>query len=230
MQRLAFAGRSSGVIFASLLLLAVSAASAEDRWVTDEFEVMLRTGKSTDNAILRQLKSGTRVDVLEDDKAEGYTRVRIDSGVEGWVLARYLQKTQTGRLRVAELEARAQAGDEQLVALRGQLETVTQERQQLQNQLGELQGNYTSNQTELERITALSSGTIKLDEQNRQLKLKLVEIQQRLDELEAENMQLSGRGNREWFLAGGGVLTVGLLLGLVIPRIRWRKKSSWGGL
>jgi hypothetical protein len=33
-----------------------------------------------------------------------------------------------------------------------------------------------------------------------------------------------------WFMVGGGVALISLILGLVIPSFNWgRKKDSWGG-
>jgi SH3 domain protein len=222
----------SGRLFALLLLAAGlfaphSAAHAEDRWVTDQFEVMMRSGKSTQQSIVRQLKSGTQVEVLETDKEAGYTRVKVGSGAEGWVLTRYLQRQPPARLQVPDLESRLRASDEQQKRLREQAASLQQERNQLQRQLDELQSNNTSTQKQLERITRLSADTVAVDEQNRQLKQRLVDSERQIDELTAENRQLASRANREWFLIGGAVLMAGLLLGLILPRIRWKKKSSW---
>ena len=41
--------------FILLFVLVVPYAQAENRWVTDEFEVMMRKGKSTSQSIIRQL-------------------------------------------------------------------------------------------------------------------------------------------------------------------------------
>ena len=48
--------------------------------------------------------------------------------------------------------------------------------------------------------------------------------------LKDENRLLAANVKRDWFLAGGGVLSLGLILGLVLPRIRWRRKRSWSDL
>lgn len=202
-------------------------ARAEDRWVTDEFEVMMRSGKSTKQSIVRQLKSGTKVEVLEVDKEAGYSRVRLGSGTEGWVLSRYLQRNATARVLVPDLEARIRNSETQQKSLRDELTGVKKERNQLQRQLDELQSSNSSTQKQLDRITRLSADTVKVDEQNRQLKQRLVDSERQLDELTVENRQLASRANREWFLIGGAVLMAGLLLGLILPRIRWKKKSSW---
>ena len=49
-------------------LILAPAALAEDRWVTDEFEIMMRSGKSTKQRIIKQLKSGTQLELIQVDE------------------------------------------------------------------------------------------------------------------------------------------------------------------
>lgn len=210
-----------------LVLLAIPVVQAEDRWVTDEFEVMMRTGKSNSQSIVRQLKSGTKVEVLAEDKAAGYTQVKVGSGAEGWVLSRYLKRGPTAKILLPNLEARLKKSEAATGELRREITELKRERQKLQNQVAELQSTGSSVQQQLDRVTKLSAGTIQVDDQNRQLKKRLVESDQQIELLENENRRLGSRANREWFLVGGAVLVLGLLLGLILPRISWKKKSSW---
>jgi SH3 domain protein len=210
-----------------ILSICAASAAAEQRWVSDEFEVMMRSGKGNRQSIVRQLKSGTRLEVLETDSDEGYTRVRTGSGAEGWVLSRYLVRTPTARLRVPELEQKLRESQTNLSRISNELKQLKSSRSSLESEIGELQSSNSSQASQLERITRLSSDTIKVDQQNIQLKQRLAENEQQIGKLEVENQQLASRANREWFLIGGAVLTAGLLLGLILPRIRWRKKSSW---
>lgn len=212
---------------AVLLLMAIPVAQAEDRWVTDEFEVMMRTGKSNSQSIVRQLKSGTKVEILAEDKAAGYAQVRIESGAEGWVLSRYLKRGPTARLLLPDTEARLNKSEAKTAELKKEISELKRERQKLQNQVAELQSSGSSVQQQLDRVTKLSAGTIQVDDQNRQLKKRLVESDQQMELFEAENKRLGSRSNREWFLVGGAVLMLGLMLGLILPRISWKKKSSW---
>lgn len=210
-----------------LVLLAIPVVQAENRWVTDEFEVMMRTGKSNSQSIVRQLKSGTQVEVLAEDKAAGYTQVKVGSGAEGWVLSRYLKRGPTAKILLPNLEARLKKSEAATGELRREITELKRERQKLQNQVAELQSTGSSVQQQLDRVTKLSAGTIQVDDQNRQLKKRLVEGDQQIELLENENSRLGSRANREWFLVGGAVLVLGLLLGLILPRISWKKKSSW---
>ena len=77
-------------VFCLLVLLPIAQAGAQTVWVSDQFEVMLRSGPSTSNAIERMLPSGTQLEVLERNADAGYARVRTNAGTEGWVLSRYL--------------------------------------------------------------------------------------------------------------------------------------------
>jgi len=210
-----------------VLSTGVSVAQAENRWVTDEFEIMMRTGQNTRASIIRQLKSGTRVEVLEVDRESGYSQVRLGSGTEGWVLTRYLQRSPTARLVLPDVETKLKKLEADRASLQKELSELKRDRSQLQNKVGDLESTNASAQDKLERITTLSADTIKIDEQNRQLKKRLVESERQIDLLEVENSQLGSRSDREWFLVGGAVLTLGVLLGLIIPRLKLKKKSSW---
>jgi SH3 domain protein len=106
---------------ASVGLLLVSTASAETAWVTDQFEITLRSGPSTSNAIQLMVGSGTALEVLERDADTGYTHVRTQGGTEGWVLTRYLMNEASAR--------------EQLQRLTGQLTNATSRGSSLNSQL-----------------------------------------------------------------------------------------------
>jgi len=215
-------------IFIPLTLIMMTAvAGAESRWVTDEFEVMMRSGKSTKQSIVRQLKSGTQLEVVNVDAESGYTQVRTASGTEGWVLTRYLKRAPTAQLRLPDVERKLQESEAARSRLSAELSELKNARSALERELGDLQSANASQEKQLDRVTRLSSSTIEVDQQNTQLKQRLAETESQIESLEIENRQLASRANREWFLIGGAVLIAGLLLGLILPRISWRKKSSW---
>ena len=110
----------------ALGLLAGLDAYAAPAWVSDQFEIMLRTGPSTGNAIQLMVSSGTRLEVLEQDDEAGYTKVRTGGGTEGWVLSRYL---------MTEAPAR-----EQLAALTGQLTSANTRGSSMGTQLNAIKG------------------------------------------------------------------------------------------
>jgi uncharacterized protein YgiM (DUF1202 family) len=99
------------VLICLIALLAFEDARSASAWVSDEFEITLRSGPSTTNAIQLMVSSGTELEVLERDADAGYTRVQTQGGTEGWVLTRYLMNEPSAR--------------EQLQTLSGQLSSAT---------------------------------------------------------------------------------------------------------
>jgi SH3 domain protein len=48
--------------------------------------------------------------------------------------------------------------------------------------------------------------------------------------LRAEVSEIKRNTQRDWFLIGAGVLFGGILLGLILPRLKLRRRSGWGDL
>jgi len=215
------------VIVASTGLLLVSNVFAESAWVSDQFEIMLRSGPSTSNAIQLMVDSGTRLEVFERDAESGYTRVSTQAGTEGWVLTRYLMNEASAR--------------EQLLALTSQLTSATSRGGSLNSQLGALKGEYDSAnrqistlerekaalEQELAEIKRTAANVLSISDQNKSLLDELAAAQIRADTLEQENRVLGSQTIRYWFVTGALVLVVGLVLGLWLPRINWRRRRRW---
>lgn len=94
----------------SLLCLLSAHAHAQNgdaslRYISDETAITLRQDKGMSAPVAALLKSGTRVELLEDDKVSGYARVRVAPGREGWVLARYLSNEPAARERLAAMQS-----------------------------------------------------------------------------------------------------------------------------
>ncbi|MFQ5636080.1 MAG: TIGR04211 family SH3 domain-containing protein [Gammaproteobacteria bacterium] len=199
-------------------------------WVTDKFEITMRSGKGNRQAILRMLASGTRLQLLETDAEAGYSLVRTRSGAEGWVLSRYLLQRPPARITLPDVQAQLAASQEERNKLGRDLRDLKAENAALRKQLGQSQSSGDDLQRELARISTLSSNTVQIDAENRQLRQALAETEGALEDARAESRRLASRSNREWFVIGALVVMFGILVGLILPRIRWRKKSSWGEL
>ena len=198
----------------AVLLLLPLLVVAETRFV--EVEVTLRRGPGTDFGISQMVRSGSPVEVLETNRAAGWTRVRLGSGTEGWMLTRYLIENPAS---MQELVA-AQRRIEELTALNRE---IRGERNRLMNESDQLA-------EELAKLRDLSSDTIALESTKNRLEVSVNRLEQEVSQLKEENRLLGANVKRDWFLAGGGVLFAGLLLGLVLPRVRWRRKRSWNDL
>jgi SH3 domain protein len=209
------------------LLCAASGLQAEPVWVSDEFEVTLRTGPSTTNAITRMLASGTQLELLESEVGEGYSRVSTLGGTEGFVLTRYLMDEPSAREQLQKLTAQLTNARTEGNSLGSQLAAITRQYDAATAQVASLQRDKQALENELEEIKQTAANVLAIDRLNKDLRQQLTDAEIKVSILEQENRELQSQTTRNWFLAGGLVLLVGIVLGLWLPRIRWQKRSRY---
>ncbi len=215
------------IVLASLFLALAGNVLAETRYVSDKLEITMRSGKGNSYSITRMLGSGTQVEVLEIDKSKGYSRVRTRSGKEGWVLSRYLMRSQAARDRLAAAEkklAELELGNRKLETA---MMALSDEKNMLNKKLGSLEGDSRKVSQELTEIKRTASSALAIDSENKELKGRVVSLERELQTVQQENEGLKDRTARDWFMVGAAVVLLGIIVGLIIPRIRWRKKSNW---
>ena len=208
-------------------LFATSAAFAAPAWVSDEFEITLRSGPSTSNAIQLMLDSGLRLEVLERDAESGYSRVRTPGGTEGWVLSRYLMSEPSAREQLEKLTSQLTNATSRGSSLDTQMKAVKAEYDSASSQNAKLEREKAALEKELSEIKRTAANVLSINDQNKSLMDQLTAAQIRADTLEQENRQLSGQTTRYWFMAGALVLLVGVLLGIWLPRVRWQRRSRY---
>ena len=214
-------------IVCSVFLLAASSASAAPAWVSDEFEVTLRSGPSTSNAIQLMVGSGMELDVLERDSDTGYSRVRTPGGTEGWVLTRYLMSEPSAREQLQRLTSQLTNANSRGTSLDSQLDAVRTEYNTATNKIATLEREKSALETELAQIKRTAANVLAINEQNQTLMNDLAAAELRADTLEEENRQLMSGTTRYWFMAGALVLLIGIVLGIWLPRIRWQRRSRY---
>ena len=210
-----------------LLLLPVAQAGAQSVWVSDQFEVMLRTGPSTSNAIERMLPSGTQLEVIERDDAAGSARVRTNAGTEGWVLTRYLMSEPSAREQLTRLTAELSKTADQGSSLTSQLNSVKLEMATATRKIEQLEREKQQVERELAEIKRTAANVLAIDSQNKALRDQLAPAEIEVDTLEQQNRSLSSQTTRYWFMTGALVLVVGMILGIWLPRIRWQRRSRY---
>ena len=208
----------------------VGAAAAETRYVSDELGITLRTGQSTQHQILRMVTSGTPLDVLETDEESGYTRVRTPQGVEGWVITRYLMDHPSAQNQLADAQKKAARLEEENKNLQAKLNTVSGDKTSLDKDKRELLSKNNKLETELANIRKTAAGAIAIENEKNHLANEAQTLKAELQMVKQENQSLKDQSNREWFVRGAGVVIVGILLGLILPKIRFRSRSRWNKL
>ncbi len=212
-----------------LFLLALSQPLlAETRYVTDQFEITMRSGASTSNSILKMLKSGQPVTVIEDDIGSKYTLVQTPDGKQGYVLTRYLDNQPSARQRLAALKKKTEQLKKTISDLREELKQSKSSLQSDSQTIGQLKRELQATQTELEQLKNATRDTVQVIEQNRTLQQRITRLESEKQLLEEENRAYKDSTAMDWFVRGAGVSLLAFFIGILVTRIRWRKRDSWG--
>ncbi len=202
-------------------------ADAQSVWVSDQFEVMLRTGPSTSNAIQLMVDSGTELEILGEDAEAGYTQVRTGGGTEGWVLSRYLMSEPSAREQLEQLTGQLTSATAEGTSTTSQLNAVRGEYDNATRQIRQLEQDNSGLQSQIDDITQKAANTLAIDRQNQDLRQQLTDVEIKVSILEQENEKLGGQTTRNWFITGALVLFVGVLLGLILPRMKFQRRSRY---
>lgn len=212
------------------LLLPYGACAQETYYVNDELVITMRSGESTQNQIIRTLKSGTKLEVLETNKETGYSLARTAGGTEGWVLTRYLTATPIAKHRLAAAEEKSSQLEKELAELKTQFKQTSESREALDQSSNKLASENDKLNNELQQIRDISGNAIALNNDNKTLREKMIHLETELQAMEQQNSVLRDRSARDWFITGTGVTILGILIGLIIPKIRFQRKSNWNQL
>ena len=212
----------------SLVVITLQPVHAESRYVSDRFEITLRTGPNVENKILEMIPSGVRLEILTPDEG-GYTHVRKPGGEEGYVLSRYLADEPNARDQLASMRRRLSELQQEPGKITGQLSVLREQHDKLKQQHEIVVSESQAQQAKLESITSASANVVALVEGRDTLRAELKEMSQRVGQLQKTNRAYRNSDDREWFLIGAGVLLGGIILGLILPRLR-RRRSTWSDL
>jgi SH3 domain protein len=149
-----------------ILILLSFDSQAQTNYVTDDFEVMLRTGPSIQNKIVKPLPSGTRIEVLRNDSGNGHSQVQVSSGEIGYLLTRFISDKPSARNRVRRLENQLAQLRSEPDEIRDLLARSQDENQQLINLNVSLTNEANSAISELQRIKEISGEVVKISERN----------------------------------------------------------------
>lgn len=201
------------------LYLASLGTFAASNYITGIQKVTFRTGPGTDNKIIRMLETDSKVEVLES--GETWTKVKDTQGDEGYVLSRFLNKSTPYKLRFDWLKKKhekLQARDDERKVKNQEL---IAELKRLQEELVSLKSNLENTEKSFDELKDGSADYIGLKANYDKTVKKLSEQSKKVKDLESKISIYYIK----WFLAGGGVLLLGWIIGLMS-----RKKKSYSGL
>lgn len=213
-------------IWLALILLIPMTSMAATRYVSDNLVITLRTGQGNQFQIIKTLSSGTKLNVLEETQT-GYTKVSLPDGTEGWVRSQYLSNDPPAAIVLEKTQDKLTKLQDKLAKIESDYNSLRKEKASLDSNYSKLQSSNKSTKDELEKLSQVAAHPKQLQSENDELREKYANMSNEYNLIKQENQVLKDRSKRYWFLAGALVIIIGIVIGLIIPKLRFRRKDSW---
>ena len=209
-----------------LVILASASVAAETVYISDELTVPLRRGPSNGHKIINAaLPSGTSLEVLGEDKAAGFTNVRLQNGTDGWVPTQFLTNAPIAKDQLAAATKRVQALEAELKSTKQTFQETRGAKAQAETRGADLDKQTKQLQTELAEVRRVSATSIAQYEENKQLKAENQELHTQVNDLTSSVTSLQHNTQLRWLLGGGALVLIGLAF---VAWIKSRpKRSTW---
>ena len=220
--------RCRGLIWIALVVVLPSVLRAETVYIRDTLYVPLRGGQSAEHRILhRGLKSGTRLERLEINEDSGYSKVRTESGMEGWLQTQYLVEAPVASIKLNSTRQQLESLQSDFQQAKAQLQEAEASASMHQQTTLELSERLEQLQSQYDELAELSANVIAIEQENQQLNGEVQLLGLQIEDLVQDNELLSDNRAQQWFLYGGGTVLLGLLFGFWIGRrIYYRRHNS----
>jgi len=200
--------------------------NAKTVYVTDSMKYTLRSSESNRSKILKMVPSGTSLTVISENKNSHYSKVRTQSGVEGYILTRHTLNKPISRWyldkankKLETLQQESELIKQELAALKSNNNTALSSNQSLSKERDQLS-------QELNDLRQTAANAVQLKHDRDQSRKKIISLSNELKEVSHENQMLKDSANQDWFLYGGILSLFGVILGFILPKLSWRRKTS----
>lgn len=213
-----------------ILLIAVSLpVCAKTGYISDQLKITMRSGESTTHKVIKMLPSGMQVDVIGQNSKTGYSKIRLPSGSTGYVLTRMVLSERPARERLAEAEEQLQMLRQEPDKLGSQLASLQDSYQSLQRKYDSLALENEQLSNEVDSLRQASAEPMRIARERDEAVEKNRQLNDKMATLKLSNQRLIDKTEQNWFMIGAAAIVVGILLGIILPRLRVRRRrSEWG--
>lgn len=213
-----------------VLLISFTAAYAKTVYVTDNLDLPLRSEESNKGKIISLLSTGTPLTLLSENSKSGFSRVQLQSGMQGFISTRNTMPAPPNRTQlesstknITALQTENASVKEELARAKAAIAPGTTLEQSIAADRDRLD-------RELTEIKRTAANQIQLKDERDKLQEDIVNVKRELEQLKLENNALKDGANQDWFLYGGMLALAGVFLGFILPQLGWRRKNSWDRL
>lgn len=214
---------------AFILLTICGSALAEPSeifYVNDDKNLALKSEPHGYASTLKVLPTGSSVTAIAKPY-NGYIKVRSPDGTEGYIKSIYVRKeppaqnaNDTASKTIATLQAKISALEDELKVTKEKItpgtsleKTLSSERDQLAQDLNELK--------------ATAKNAVQIKQERDLLQEQHVNATRDFEQCKIDKAALEDTTKQDWMLYGGALVIIGVFLGFILPKISWRRRSSW---
>lgn len=148
-------------------------------------------------------------------------------GKEGWMLKRYLSSERPLQDVVEKLRKENSFLKEKQATIATKNDEMGSRSNTLQKELDTCLAGLTETQDQYQTLKSDTADVMLIKDNLAQSEETISTLQHDLSAVTAENERLKGNQNIKWFLAGGGTLIFGCIVGIISSRSRKRRSSLY---
>jgi SH3 domain protein len=218
------------ILLSALLLASSVAISAPNEvvYVADDYNLTLWSTSNYTGKI-QVLPTGSPLTIIgEHPTGNGLIKVKTIDGTEGFIKFKYVKKEAPEHDRddisaknIAALQGQVSKLENELKAAKSVITPGTTLEQSLATERDKLS-------RELNELKKISGSAVQLKTERDELQERYVAVERDLQQVKLENQALQDTANQDWFLYGGMLALVGVLLGFILPKLSWkRSRGGW---
>lgn len=207
------------------LLILPAASVAETVYVSEDFEITMRTGPGSDRKIISLVQSGKALEILK--KGDEWSMVRAPGGREGWVLNRYITPSQPCAMVLTRVRQDFDVLTAKYEDLKNNFDQLNAQKKATDSDLSQNQKDRDELSTAYETLKKEAADFLKLKQRHKQVTADLDAEKTLSAKLDEENMQMKRSRIIQWVLTGGGIMLVGFFIGLFSSSRRKSRSSLY---
>ncbi len=198
------------VLAVSILIPATGIA--ETVYVSENFEITMRTGPGADRKIISLLESGQALEMVE--KGAEWSMVSTPAGKEGWVLNRYLTADQPCAMVLSRMRQEFDVLQATYKDLKNRFDQLSARKKNTDADLSQSLKEREELTNAFETLRQEASEYLNLKKRHEKVTTDLAEERKRSAALDEENMQMKRNRIIQWVWTGGGIMLAGFFIGL----------------
>lgn len=220
------------ILCAAFLGVTTSQAEPEDDanvvWAPVDQGVNILGTPSSRATVLRTTEPGARLEIVRDEGRYTLISETINGrSKRGWVLSESLSRKPPSDVIIERLQSQVSNLQTKQASLQARNNELSENKNLLEQQLRQIRDAEAKLSEQYTTLRDNSDNVIGLTDKNAALQKQTDQLQQRIQQLESDNVDLQDMQMLYWGLAGAGILIVGILLGLLLPKLNNRKDDRW---